>query len=425
MNTLTPSKSQVAFSYDGTRIRACVIDAQIWLVTEDIFRVLGLASTCANLNRIEDCWQRVEVFTFAPNDYYGGSLMPARALGIINTLAIFQIAPLADKAAVAALFDWVVTTICPLIETRLYAKYIEREVQRYKDLASSSSVKPLTLADHPRQARQPSPTQQPPLKGDTAMINVSPMTPMIAITQTAIGEGSVPTVNARDLHAFLEVGKDYSNWIKYQIGTFGFEVDCDYVVLAQNGDQYYQGVSLKKDYFLTLDMAKEVAMLSRCAKGKQARQYFIECERKAQQAPSLDPMRVLNDPEMMRQLLLGYSEKVIALESKIEERRADSEALERIAKADGSLCMTDSAKVLQQRPRDLVDYLKAHKWIYRRTGTDHWVGYQSHVQAGDVEHKVTTVLRSDGTERITEQVRITPQGLTKLAKLFPPIAKIA
>lgn len=150
---------------------------------------------------------------------------------------------------------------------------------------------------------------------------------------------------------------------------------------------------------------------------------LMEAELRAR--PVVDPIQVLNDPAAMRGLLLTYSEKVLALEADKAEMQADVDALERIAKADGSLCLTDAAKALQQRPKDLIAYLSSHHWIYRRAGGDHWVGYQQRLQSGDLEHKVTTVLRADGTEKITEQVRMTPQGLAKLAKLFRPIAKVA
>jgi anti-repressor protein len=97
-------------------------------------------------------------------------------------------------------------------------------------------------------------------------------------------------------------------------------------------------------------------------------------------------------------------------------------ALERIAEADGSHCITDAAKALQVRPKDLFSFLSRHAWIYRRAGSDHWCAYQSRIAGGDLLHKVTTVLRADGTEKITEQVRVTAQGITKLAKLMPPVA---
>jgi phage antirepressor YoqD-like protein len=124
-------------------------------------------------------------------------------------------------------------------------------------------------------------------------------------------------------------------------------------------------------------------------------------------------------PEALR-LAADLADENAALKIESEAMRADVDALATIAKADGSLCMTDAAKALQHRPKDLIAFLSNNKWIYRRAGADHWVGYQTRTQAGDLMHKVTTVLRADGSEKITEQVRITPQGLAKLAKLFPP-----
>lgn len=128
----------------------------------------------------------------------------------------------------------------------------------------------------------------------------------------------------------------------------------------------------------------------------------------------------LSNPAHLRHLLLDYSEKVMALESQIEEDKPKLEALDRISEADGSLCITDAAKALQMRPKDLFSYLKESGWTYKRPGNAHWLGYQSKVTTGLLEHKVTTVLKADGSEKITEQVRITPKGLSKLAILIRP-----
>ncbi|MTW19466.1 phage antirepressor Ant, partial [Rhodoplanes serenus] len=93
-----------------------------------------------------------------------------------------------------------------------------------------------------------------------------------------------------------------------------------------------------------------------------------------------------------------------------------------IAQSDGSLCITDAAKTLQVRPKDLFTFLRRNGWIYTRPGTSHEVAYQSRLVSGDLEHKTTTVTRSDGSEKTVTQVRVTPRGLTKLAKLLPPVA---
>lgn len=101
------------------------------------------------------------------------------------------------------------------------------------------------------------------------------------------------------------------------------------------------------------------------------------------------------------------------------------EALDRIATADGSLSITATAKALQVRPKDLFSYLQQHGWIYKRPGATAFLGYQSKTTPGLLEHKVTTVLRGDGSEKVVEQVLITPKGLARLAMLMKPLALVA
>jgi phage antirepressor YoqD-like protein len=137
--------------------------------------------------------------------------------------------------------------------------------------------------------------------------------------------------------------------------------------------------------------------------------------------PVLDPSRILSDPAAMRGLLLTYTEKVIALQDTIKEQAPKVAALDLIAtRSEGSLCITDAAKALQVKPKSvLFPYLSGvARWIYRRAGGKSWLGYQDKVQQGLLEHKVTTVKRDDGTEKVLEQVLITPKGLARLANVF-------
>ncbi|WP_369788295.1 phage antirepressor KilAC domain-containing protein [Rouxiella sp. WC2420] len=135
-------------------------------------------------------------------------------------------------------------------------------------------------------------------------------------------------------------------------------------------------------------------------------------------SPIFDPMAALNDAEFLRGTLLTYSEKVIALEHKVEEMKPDVEALDRIAKADGSMCITNAAKHLQVQPKFLFKMMSEGHWIYRRAGGKTWLAYQDRIQSGVLEHKVTTVERSDGSEKVVEQVLVTAKGLTKLSKMI-------
>lgn len=132
----------------------------------------------------------------------------------------------------------------------------------------------------------------------------------------------------------------------------------------------------------------------------------------------LDPIQLLSDPNILRNALLTYSEKVIELEHKIEVMQPTVEAFDRIVTAEGSMCLTDVAKALQQEPHKFNKWLHMNDWIYKRNGSKHWVAYQEKIKAGYLEHKVTDIQLPDGTIKITEQVRVTPKGLTKLSKLL-------
>ena len=140
---------------------------------------------------------------------------------------------------------------------------------------------------------------------------------------------------------------------------------------------------------------------------------FFEMTQKVKMRAS-DPMAVLNDPTAMRGLLLTYTERVISLEQTVAEQAPQVASLNRIAAADGSLCMRDAAKVLQVRPVDLRRWLVAHGWVYQRPGHSGWLAYQDRIQQGVMCHKVTTVQREDGTDKVVEQVRITPKGIARI-----------
>lgn len=133
-------------------------------------------------------------------------------------------------------------------------------------------------------------------------------------------------------------------------------------------------------------------------------------------AHQVDPMQALNDPATMRNLLLTYSEKMMELENANAALAPKAEALDRLTQASGSLCISDAAKALQMPPRRLFTKLSELGWIYRRHGTG-WLGYQEKVRAGYLEHKVTTIDTAFGDPKISEQVRVTAKGLTKLGEL--------
>lgn len=92
-------------------------------------------------------------------------------------------------------------------------------------------------------------------------------------------------VSARELHDFLSSGERFSKWFERMI-SYGFQVNIDYVGCT---GWYAPANQNLQDYFLSVDMAKEISMIQRSDKGRQARQYFIECERQAKASSPVAP----------------------------------------------------------------------------------------------------------------------------------------
>lgn len=133
------------------------------------------------------------------------------------------------------------------------------------------------------------------------------------------------SVNARDLHAFLGVKKDFTNWMKYNLSIYSFSEGEDYTIhytsltnLASLKHSELQKGDYRTEYVLSIDMAKELAMVSRCERGKQARQYFIACDRQLRegQLPALPATHA----DALRELANKVEENA-RLENKIIEMK--------------------------------------------------------------------------------------------------------
>ncbi|WP_375620489.1 antA/AntB antirepressor family protein, partial [Bartonella sp. TS25HLJMH] len=120
------------------------------------------------------------------------------------------------------------------------------------------------------------------------------MNTLIEIKEQIIDQEIVQTVNARDLHAFLEAKRDFSNWIKDRITRYNFIEGQDFIktqdLRSPNLASAKSRAVIAINYYLTLDRAKELSMLENNQKGREARLYFIECEKRVKQVvtPQID-----------------------------------------------------------------------------------------------------------------------------------------
>ena len=124
------------------------------------------------------------------------------------------------------------------------------------------------------------------------------MNELIKLNETKIGIELVQTVNARELYAFLESKQDFSTWIKNRIDKYGFVENQDFAVSHKKMENP-QGGRPAIEYYITLDMAKEVAMIENNEKGRDVRQYFIQCEKQLKSnqqviSPDESKMRALS-----------------------------------------------------------------------------------------------------------------------------------
>ena len=107
------------------------------------------------------------------------------------------------------------------------------------------------------------------------------MTNIIKVTKSEIGNAELNSVNARDIHNYLQVNSKFADWIKRAISKYDFKENIDFSIL-RNGNP--NGGRDILDYIVTMDMAKELAMLENNPKGRETRKYFINCEKELQKS---------------------------------------------------------------------------------------------------------------------------------------------
>ena len=106
---------------------------------------------------------------------------------------------------------------------------------------------------------------------------------LVPVFEAEIDGVQQPVVNARDLHKFLKVQRDFSNWIKGRIQEYRFVKDVDYIIVQNlSSPNLARSKSRQRvliDYYLSFDMAKELGMVEKTDKGREVRRYFIKCEK--------------------------------------------------------------------------------------------------------------------------------------------------
>lgn len=219
-------------------------------------------------------------------------------------------------------------------------------------------------------------------------------------------------VLGRDLWEFLEVGKKYATWFEDMTG-YGFIAGQDFVPFSGKTPT---GGRPRKDHILTLDMAKELSMIQRTDKGKQARAYFIDCEKRAREAiPALDTediLRLALEAEMKRKEL---EQKNSDLETMVEGLATPAAAWGDLADKDGLIYVNDAAKMLEVGPNKFREELR-RVGVFQSSTSYKNRPYQSYVQRGFFKEKINVWVDAYGDEKINATTFVTVKGMEWLHK---------
>ena len=217
------------------------------------------------------------------------------------------------------------------------------------------------------------------------------MNELISITTNEVGE---PTVLGRELHEFLGVTTRYNDWFPRMV-EYGFTEGKDFNLLKNEQVRFEGNREVTReliDHLLTIDMAKELAMIQRTDRGKQARQYFIQVEKD------------YNSPEKIMARALRIAEKELStlkLETKIQaqqiaELQPKATYYDLILQCPSLLSVTEIAKDYGMAAKGLNKILHEQGIQFNQSGV--WFLYSKYQDKGYTSTKTQNYNRPDGTQ---------------------------
>lgn len=226
-------------------------------------------------------------------------------------------------------------------------------------------------------------------------------------------------VSGRALHQFLGVETRYNDWFKRML-QYGFEEGKDFyskmsktpkdTVFVKNGENL-NGGRPSTDHILKLDMAKELCMLARSDKGKQARRYFLELEREWN-SPEKVMARAL---KIAQQKLTVFGDRIKLLEADAERMRPKEIFADAVTGSSDTIPVGELAKILRQNGyrigrNRLFDWMRENGYLIQRAGDSYNCPTQKAMDMGLFEIKETVVTHSDGTVSVYRTSKVTGKG---------------
>lgn len=222
---------------------------------------------------------------------------------------------------------------------------------------------------------------------------------MSEIITVNLNENQEPVVSGRQLHQALGVKTPYDKWFP-RMTDYGFTENEDFSTFLSKST----GGRPSRDHVITLDMAKEIAMIQRTAKGKEVRQYFIQVEKD------------FNSPEkIMARALLLADKKVHKLEAQIEADKPKVIFADAVSTSKTSILVGDYAKFLRQNGLNygqnrLFAWMRENGYLISRKGASWNMPTQRSMELGLFEIKETAVQHSDGHVTVNKTPKVTGKG---------------
>ena len=221
---------------------------------------------------------------------------------------------------------------------------------------------------------------------------------IIQITKSRIGAEEVNAVNSREVYEYLGVKRQYADWIKSAIDKYGYEEGKDFHIFVKPANN-------QKDYIVTIDMAKELAMVSNTPKGREVRRYFIEMEKKA----------VAQIPQTYSEALMLAAEQAKKIEDQQKQIEADRPKVRfanAITNTSSSIDVRTFAQALYDNEGIKMGQNRLFKWFRANNYLDSKnKPYQRFIDRGYFVVKLGTYLnQSTGDTVEYTQVRVTGKG---------------
>lgn len=210
------------------------------------------------------------------------------------------------------------------------------------------------------------------------------------------------TLSARELHEFLGIETPFKKWFG-RMAEYGFSQESDYREVMDKIVQNPKGGRPSTDYEITLDMAKEIAMIQRSDKGKEVRQYFLELERR------------WNSPEAVMNRALEYSRKQVkALMEENKELKPKALFADAVSASDESILIGQLAKLIRQNGYEigqnrLFEWMRENGFLIK-SGSRRNQPTQKAMDLKLFEVRERTVTNPDGSTRITLTTKVTGKG---------------